>query len=221
MNIKKLAFRQLFWIFALLVLQVDLRAALYLELPGGLGVTGITLQPSQSGQVVDISIRNDSTPLANIYGLNFMAQVGDGASGPKITDVKLNYGDSIFKSFISIDQGSSSWQVFYGISVYPSPTVSIPSGSTLLARLTFDTTGLSGSGPWPIVFNNILGESTKYVLGDLDNTPLAIDNFVSGQIITAVPEPASFALATGLLLLSLGVVRRVKSYSTTRTTPLV
>jgi hypothetical protein len=212
MNIKTKVLLQSAWLFALLVLQVDLRAALYLELPGGPGVTEITLQPSQSGQVVDISIRNDSaSAVANVLGLNFGAQVGGGTSGPKITNVKLDATGSIFAAYGQNFQYvfDNSWRVFYNIDT-GGGSVAIPTGTTLLAQLTFDTTGLSSSGPWPLVFNdNSVPWSVDFTL--VDTSSLAIDNIVSGQIITAVPEPASFALATGLLLLSLGVVRRVKS----------
>jgi hypothetical protein len=147
------------------------------------------LQPNQPGQVVDYYIGNDSpSPVANIVGLNFVLQVGDGSSGPQITDVKLYADNSIFAPYFanSQNQGSLPRKAFWGIDTGLTTVVVPASGlaSTLFAQVTFDTTSLGpGSGTWALNFNN-----SQYVLADWSTK--SIDRNVMGQL-TVVPEPAS------------------------------
>ena len=126
-------------------------------------VGAVQLQPDMANQSLDFFIQNNSSsPVGSIFGLNFRAQVDGGAAGPKImpdpTGIQLYAGTSLFDSFTAnqVDQGSDSWTVFYGIDTGGNG-VSVPaSSSTLLARITFDTTGLHpGDGPWTLSFDGI------------------------------------------------------------------
>jgi hypothetical protein len=166
-----------------------------------LDLGNIVLQPEQGNQQVDLIIQNtDSNPLDNIFGLNFALQIADGASGPQVNGVSLYFGNSIFSSYSAnqIDQGSTTRSVFYGIDAGGTP-VSLPAqSSTLLARLTFDTTGVSGpSGPYAIAASDVgpIHSSTSYVL--IGGSTRPIDTLLNGTI-TIVPEPTSSTLMASL-----------------------
>jgi hypothetical protein len=175
-----------------------------------------SLQPNQIGQTVDLFVQNTSgTPTGNIFGLNFAMQIGDGTSGPKVTGVSLFAGNSIFASFSSNqqDQGSTFWKVFYGIDDGGS-AVSLPASSTtLLARLTIDTTGLTqADGPWPLSLKNISpgNSATAYVL--VGGAPLPVDTINDGTL-TIVPEPHEYMLMAGLGLAGFAAYRRCRLHA--------
>jgi hypothetical protein len=179
-------------------------------------VGNISLQPNQSGQTVDLSIQNTSaSPTGNIFGLNFAMQIGNGTSGPQVTGVSLFAGNSIFASFSANqqNQGSDSWRVFYGIDS-GGPALALPASSTtLLARLTIDTTGLTQSdGPWTLSLKNISpgNIATEYVL--VSTAPLPIDTINDGTL-TIVPEPHEYALMAGLGLAGFAGYRRWRLHS--------
>jgi len=185
------------------------------------------LQPNQSGQVRDFMIQNIGGALVeNIFGLNFAMQVGDGTSGPRVDSVNLYAGDSIFASYQvnQVNQGSSPWILFFGIDSGGVPVSMAGTSSTLLARVTFDTTGLSsGSGPWTVSGNDVgpLGSATGYVL--VGGESRQIDAFVNGTL-TVVPEPAESGIAAGLLVVAFVAWKKLRlrrlrmSYGLTQTT---
>ena len=175
-------------------------------------VGAIELQANQSGQVVDLFVENTNpTALTSLGGLNFALQIGDGTSGPVIEGINLGAGSSVFAGGTQTDQGSDSWHAFFGIDV--GTPVSLPaSSSTLLARVTFSTVGLSASSQsWALSLNNVGGNdpvlnATHYVT-EPGNNSRTLDSIVNGTL-TVVPEPAAYATAMGLLALGLAFCRR-------------
>jgi hypothetical protein len=176
-----------------------------------LDMGAVELQPNQGGQVHDFYIQNlDSTPLGNIQGLNFYMQVGDGSSGPRVESLSLYDGNSIFSSFSEnqANQGSTYWKIFYGID---STSLTLPAlSSTLLARVTFDTTGIgSGSGPWtisPSVDFEGTQYNTEYVLSG--GTMFREIDMVNAGTLTVVPEPSAYGIVAGVMLIGAGGIRQ-------------
>jgi hypothetical protein len=176
----------------------------------------ISLQPNQSGQVRDLIIENTGpAAVENIFGLNFALQIGDGASGPQVDSISLSAGNSIFSSYAAnqVDQGSNRRILFFGIDSGDA-TLTLPgSSSTLIARLTLDTTGLdAASGPWTISASGAgpLNSATEFVLSDGSSRPIDI---FGGGTLAIVPEPSDLAEVAGALMAGFAIWHKARGGS--------
>lgn len=173
----------------------------------------VTLQPNQSGQIVDIFVENlSSSPVLGIDAFNFVLQVNDALSGPKIQSVDLLTGTSVFNTgnFTQAGPigGSTDWIAGFNLDSDGHHPTTIPGNSlTLLARVTFDTTGILASmGPLPLSVAD-----TLYTLNALSgNSTTVVFSSTTGGTITVVPEPQQYAMAAGLGLLALAFARRFR-----------
>jgi hypothetical protein len=176
-------------------------------------LNNITLEPNLKDQVRDITIQNTGTAsLDNILGMDFVMQIGNGSTGPKIQSVSLSAGNSIFAGNVSGEAlvDSTSWTVFYEVDA--TSTLSLPASgpATLLARVTFDTTGLLPNTQWTASLKDVSVAGTPYSTSYLFGTgsPRPLDTVLNGTI-SVVPEPVHFATVSGLSLLGLALGRRI------------
>ena len=130
-------------------------------------------------------------------------QIGDGSSGPRIQSVSLSAGTSIFSGNVASEGnlGGTPWTVYYALEANTPVSLAASSPATLLAQVTFDTTGIGSGGPWPVSLKDIQIQGTpfssEYVLGA--GGPHTIDAVINSSI-TVVPEPRQMAGVAGLLL---------------------
>ena len=75
-------------------------------------------------------------------------QIGDGSAGPKIQSVSLSAGNSIFSGNVASesDLGGTSWTVYYALEANIPVSLAASSPATLMAQVTFDTTGILSAG---------------------------------------------------------------------------
>ena len=149
------------------------------------------LQPNQAGQTVPIFVTSDIAD--STQGLAFNAQLGDGGPDLGGTDVTpLMTGDAVgpgtlFETNHNAPADGSVPPSFVNIGfTVQSGTVPIPVGATLLATLTFDTTGFT-AGTWPLLLSGTANGDTQ-ILQTVG--ALSIEN----GSITIVPEPSSIVL---------------------------
>jgi hypothetical protein len=177
-------------------------------------LNNITLEPGLGGQVRDITIQNTgSTSLDNILGLDFVMQIGDGSAGPKIQSVSLSAGNSIFAGNVSgeglVDH--TDWTVFYTVDATSAVPLPASGPATLLARVTFDTTGVTPNTQWTASLKDVTVSGTPYSTqyNFSADSPRALDNVLNGTI-TVVPEVPQFAIVAGVGLLALALGRRIR-----------
>ena len=160
----------------------------------------IPLAPNQANQVVDLYVTGDAGGTA-VGGINFDASTGGGGTSeggtvaPMITAVNLKPSGGLFSgiSDTQMDDGSIPQAAFYSLAYTsggPGATITIPDVSTLLAQVTFDTTGLD-SGSYEFALSDVLPDSGGTYSTDFAGTPASITN---GEIIIVVPEPASVGI---------------------------
>lgn len=135
-------------------------------------------------------------------GLNFNIQIGDGQTGPQITDVDLLGPSTLFGTNNTGLGGTGSFKnAGYG-GLWESTATTNP-GSLLvpngvLAVVTVDTTGFfEADGPFDLILSNTLNGPTDFGVAppSAPNTTLIV---VDGQIALVIPEPTS-GLVLGLL----------------------
>ena len=123
-----------------------------------------TLEPDQADQLVTVSLVNDGEPVP-VTGIGFNVQVTDSGPslagsipGPKISHVDV-FSDTIFDSN---NNGASGTGAFDGGQLYStgtltrSGTVEIPSAFSIIASITFDTTGFF-DGEYTFTFDTLNG----------------------------------------------------------------
>lgn len=151
-----------------------------------------SLQPNQAGQTVPIFVVSDSPDSSQ--GLSLNAQLGDG--GPDLGGVDITplmTGDAVgpgtlFETNHNPPADGSVPPSFVNIGfAVQAGTVPIPVGATLLATLTFDTTGFGPGPSWPLLLAGTLNGDTQ-----LAATTGAL--FIENGSITIVPEPSSIVL---------------------------
>lgn len=149
------------------------------------------LQPNQAGQTVQIFVVSDSPD--STQGLSFNAQLGDG--GPDLGGVDITplmTGDAVgpgtlFETNHNPPADGSVPPSFVNIGfTVQTDTVPIPVGASLLATLTFDTTGFT-TGTWPLLLAGTANGDTQ-----IAQTVGALS--ITNGSITIVPEPSSVVL---------------------------
>lgn len=164
----------------------------------------ISLLPDTADQQIEIFIQNlDSSPLlADAVTLKF--QLDDGLGGnnaPVITSINAVAGTpwSLAGGFQNNQtSGPEYWDVRVFANFLGSQHASLPANdSSLLATLTFDTTGLFG-GNWSFQMADLLVDpiNTKY---ELTGGGTFFPEFTTGSVsIIPIPEPATTASAIAL-----------------------
>jgi hypothetical protein len=155
------------------------------------------LQPDQANQTITLNL----TGAVNLAGLDFRAQVEDGASGPKITGVDLVTG-TLFAANNS-GPGSlqgGSWTPYRSVTT----SAGTVSGDGVLATLTVDTTGITSGGTWSLLLSATANGPTEFLDGSVELIPATITD----GSMTVVPEPASMAVVGSLLLGGAWLIRR-------------
>ena len=161
------------------------------------------LLPNEPGQTIEIWVAGTE----EIMGVNFFAQIGDGLSGPLITEIDLLDG-TIFESnnwgqwaFVTLPSPSADAYTMTDLSA-SSPTV-LANG--LLARITIDTMGFDG-GSWPLRLTDTLHGTTAFLDGALAEHSVDV-NLGSVSII---PEPVSLVGIAMAALAVWGYTRRCR-----------
>lgn len=174
----------------------------------------IDLLPDTAGQQVGLYIDNAdaSVLLADAATLKF--QVDDGLNGgnaPAITAVDAITGTpwSPAGGFQNVQTGQAEyWDVRVFANFFSGQHASLPAeGLSLLATVTFDTTGLTG-GSWSFRMAGLDVDpiNSKFELtGGGTYFPTTTAGTVS---ISPVPEPETVALATGIGLVAFAAWRR-------------
>lgn len=176
------------------------------------------LQPNTPDQVIQFEIENTSDPV-DVAALNLDIQIADGGPsvgglvvGPHITAVDL-ITDTPFASNHEppIEVGAGPQWAFWSI-LTAFDTVTIPAGSSTLATLTVDTTGLQSPGAsWPLFLSQTLNGDTQLFDPNADVVEMRIE---SGSIRwIPVPDAGPFPAALWLTLVAWGT-RQVARAST-------
>lgn len=151
------------------------------------------LLPNTAGQTVQIFVVSDTAD--STQGLSFNAQLADGGTGaggsidgPIMTGDATGPGTLFETNHNPVSDGSlPPGFVNLGFAVQ-SGTVPIPVGSSLLATLTFDTTGFT-TGTYPLILGG-----PDAINGDTQiAATTGLLSIVNGSI-TIVPEPSSIVL---------------------------
>jgi hypothetical protein len=159
-----------------------------------------SLDPNQAGQQRSFLVTS-SEPLPTT-GIQFNIQIFGNTEfviTPIMTQVDILSG-TVFQNNNNGQAGGSSfggrvWEAWTLTSFTPLPN--LPAGPSLMATVTFDTTGLS-AGHWAL---SLAIDSVSTTYFDSSFSPLAIIPFNDTLTITAVPEPAHMALGVfGVLL---------------------
>ncbi len=173
----------------------------------------LNLNPNEANQSFDITIANGGAALA-VTGIGFNIQVADGGpsipapntgtiDGPEITAVDVFTGTA----FASNNNGPGGTggivggQFFERTTLTSSGTVEIPSGTSKIATVTFDTTGFF-NGTFDLTMNTLNGP-TKFTTTGGDEIPTLLNGS-----LTIVPEPGTTALWASLGLAGLVAARR-------------
>ena len=172
------------------------------------------LQPNMPGQTLEFLVQNNGSAVNNVRGLDFLIQISeDGSEGPSITAVDIITGTP-FESNNSgpvLQDGGPHLKYWRVETTGPSSPVTLPSGATRMARVTFDTTGLN-SGTWGLFFD------TAFDTAYSDTSNNAIPMTINNGSLTVVPEPSHYAAMAGAGCLIWAVVRRRKSASAASST---
>lgn len=171
----------------------------------------LQLQPDQPGQMVSLWIDNTGGPVS-IGGMDLAIQVGDGGPagggsvlGPILESVNLVVGTIFdghdfggqFGDAANVDQ-RQFWSVV-------APTAEVPGdGRSLLATVTFDTTGF-GAGSWDVALSGLAFAESR--LFDPFGEPLAVQ--FGNSALTIVPEVSPGWMAGMLLVMAVGGTRFV------------
>lgn len=177
-----------------------------------------TLQPNVAGQVIEFSASNTSlTTDFSFQGFEFNLQVGDGgaaaggvSNGPRFTAVDLVTGTPFEGNSVGTYDASGSLQslhpllAFYGTLTLTGDAVLRAGETRLIARVTFDTTGLN-AGSWSLAASNTVNGPTKFVNVDVPGDdgngnlfPYVYEGTVTLQGVP-VPEPC-IGVAVGTFL---------------------
>jgi len=166
------------------------------------------LQPNQANQPVEIFVTGGDP----VQGVNFNVEVG--AGGPPIQDLVI-FDDAGPKAYIfdnnnngTLDQDGPHPDA---APLWEGRSTTTVSGSIaadgLLATIFFDTTGISGGGPWPLTLTPSVPPPTDFagVPADITDGTLRIEG---GPVI--IPEPATIVVWSLLAAvgIALGCYRR-------------
>ncbi|MCB1095195.1 MAG: PEP-CTERM sorting domain-containing protein [Verrucomicrobiae bacterium] len=173
-----------------------------------ISVGAITLAPDTPNQLIPIYVLNSGPQVSATLGVQFNAEVEGGApaaAAPKIMDVEI-LSLTIFQGDNTGTTGGAvnlfRWEVgtLENISQPDPPgTPEVPLGTSLVATINFDTTGV-GPGTYSLSLTTPAG-ATDY----FDDKGKRLNAQLLDGSITVVPEPAVGTLllaGLGLLLLA-------------------
>jgi hypothetical protein len=181
---------------------------LFVDLPD------LVLSPS-ANQNFDLFINNSGSPI-QVEGLKVTLIVEDGGaldgisppSGPQITGLDLLTG-TLFEANNNGHLGFGAFpggQVFEQDTITASGFVTLASGSSKFATVTFDATGWA-PGTYDYTFYDD-NEAIKFTPeGSLVG---GSQPSYAGGTLTVVPEPGSTALVVGFICLGIGAVSRMR-----------
>ncbi len=207
------ALNNLFLSATLIAITAPVGAAIMIDL----GSQPIALLPDLALQQVILNVSNpDGTDFFSTAAtLKFVVDDGTGGgNAPVITGIDaLNL--TPWSSAGGIQNNQTTNPEFWDVRVFANflggQSAKLPANSsTRLAKVTFDTTGLS-SGTWTIKMSalNVDPQGSKYeVFGGGTHFPDVTVGSIT--LLAAVPEPAETALISGLALLGVGVARRYR-----------
>jgi hypothetical protein len=174
--------------------------------------------PNTPGQVLDIYVLNTGPEPVSVAGLSLNVQVGDSGPadrgglgllpGPSVASVNI-LTDALFggNNTGQVD-GAGALQFANARTTTSSGAIDVEVGSPfLLGRVEVDTTGFFFPGSWELRLGNTVNGSTRF----FDELGNVIIPTITDGIITAVPEPASAAVAAGLGALLYAAARARKS----------
>jgi hypothetical protein len=180
-------------------------------------VGNITLNPNQAGQQRDVYIQNTGDTDFQAQGLTLRLQLDDGLGGgnaPTISNVNAVNGtpwEGQLGSVINQTTQTEFWDVRVLSDAFGGKSATLGAQSqTKLATVTFDTTSLS-SGTWAFKLAGFditpnPGDSKYNALG----SGTEIFPTVNNGLISVVPEPASYALATGIILIGAAAFKQCR-----------
>jgi hypothetical protein len=149
------------------------------------------LLPITPNQVVPVQVVAQGGE--QVQGTTFRVQVGtgDGSDGaPSMTaDIGQTDPSTIFGTNNSgINDGSIPQFIDLGTTT-SAGTIALSPGDNLWGTITFDTTGLGASGPFPLIMVGTIG-------GDSGLSPFLPDAglLITNGSVTIVPEPSSVVL---------------------------
>ncbi len=170
-------------------------------------ITGLAVANEQldtnSMPVIDVSITNDSGTPIDFFGVTFIVKIGDGLSGPTIQDINLDGTGLLFDTGSqSTVAGGNNWT--QGRTAFDANNVTLAgSSTTTLAKITLDTTGVTGSFAVSFQQPNLLNQTTVFAGNSLPTITL------NDGMITVVPEPVTYVFSGGLCL-ALAVGHRIR-----------
>lgn len=127
--------------------------------------------------------------------LEFVIEIGDGSSGPKITAIDLKTG-TFAGAGTQANVVTDPWAQMSTVDL---PSTSITGG--LLATVTFDTTGLLYASSQPLLLSGVYDSyNTRFI-----SAGSVVPTTVTNGTISVVPEPMSLGL---LAVGALGLLRR-------------
>lgn len=189
---------------AILALAWPAQAALIIDLPD------LVLQPNQAGQAFTFSVQNDGASVG-LNGIQLELIVADGGpqvpggtiTGPAIRMVSVIYSGTLFAGNNTGDRGAGNVfggntydQVFQRLTSTSAGTVSLDSGTFLLASIEFDTTGgiPAGQYTWSV------SSSPNGVSYFTDGNGQIFPTLIPG-VLTVVPESEYCGMAAALIAL--------------------
>jgi hypothetical protein len=167
----------------------------------------IELMPNQAGQWKDIWVEGGES----VYALEFLAQVGQGSSGPKISNVDLLSGifdgNNVGQDSLDLDLPDGMLPDYVvGFTTQQEDISRVVLANGILARVQFNTIGMFASPEsWDFLLTGVAAGAT----GAGRNTALFDDGqqeislTITNGSLRIVPEPSSLLLAlSGLGLAS-------------------
>jgi hypothetical protein len=164
---------------------------------GGPGALGSDLNPT-----IQLNLNNPGSAVF-IGGMDFAIKIA--AGGPSISSVDLLTG-TIFESNhtgpipVSTTDHSQCYTLSRDLTLSPPQ---LPSGSSLIASVTLNTSGVS-PGTYDLLLSSSDGQTAYY---DAAGNPVGV-NIANGSL-TVVPEPEQYAAVAGIGLLVVAVARRL------------
>lgn len=184
-------------------------------LAAGLGIAGsaqadlvidlpeLSLAYNQPNQTFSLSAQNTGGSAVSLSGLQLELQVADGGPaaggtllGPSITEVRLTAPGTLFGEVPNTGEaggGALLPQIFQRYTSTASGTLSMPTGPSVIATITFDTSGVP-PGDYTFAATSLNGPSFFTDAGGPISATLLLGN------LTVVPEVGSSAMVTGLAL---------------------